>query len=138
MLFADTDVRRNMMKIWCFSRSSRIKSLVTFILALNLSACGQTQEDGQEAVGTNEASVIVKWIAPTTRSNGDPLSLSDIAGYRVYYGLQQGVYTKVDVNDSTAQQVTISDERGFYYFVLTTLDTAGRESEYSPVFQVTI
>lgn len=127
------------MKICFITRLGCIKSLMILYLALQLSACGKTQEDGQDAVGLNQGSVLVKWVAPSTRSNGDPISLSEIEGFRVYYGLQQGVYpNEIIINDGTAQQVTISDKRGFYYFVLTTIDVDGRESEYSQVLQVTI
>ena len=62
------------------------------------------------------------------------LSLSEIAGYNIYYGATQGQYpNKVIVNDSIAESHTLTDlASGTYYIVVTTFDTEGRESKYSP------
>jgi hypothetical protein len=124
---------RNIMKY------SISKSLATLCVVVQLAACGGEQEDGSGAVSQNLGSVTVNWTPPATRTNGDPLLLSEISGYRVYYGNQPGDYpNRVDVNDGTAQQVTVQGERGFYYFVVTTVDSAGRESAFSPEFATNI
>jgi hypothetical protein len=75
-----------------------------------------------------------------TRADGTPISLADIAGYRVYYGLSEGDYpNRVDIQDGTAEQVTLSSlPAGTYYFVMTTYDLAGRESAFSPAVEKTI
>jgi hypothetical protein len=80
-------------------------------------------------------SFTLNWTAPTTRSDGTPLSLADIGGYRVYYGTVPGSYPdQVTVNSGTAQSATIGNLAAGtdYYLVMTTLDNAGLESGYSP------
>ena len=78
-------------------------------------------------------SLTLQWSAPVTRADGTPLSLSDIDGYRIYYGASAGNYpNRIDVADSTAQTATITDMPvGPYYLVMTTYDVSGLESAYS-------
>jgi hypothetical protein len=75
----------------------------------------------------------LSWVAPVEREDGTPISMAEIAGYRVYYGTSQGDYTdQVEVADSTTMQVTLSDmATGTYYFVVTAVDMDGRESNFS-------
>lgn len=79
--------------------------------------------------------VTIAWTAPVTRADGSPLSLADIGGYRVYYGTTEGDYpNSIDVNDGSAVEVTLNNlPLGSYYFVVTTYDVTGRESEFSTV-----
>jgi len=85
-------------------------------------------------------STILNWTAPVARSDQSPLSLAEIGGYRVYYGTVEDDYPyRIDVNDGTAVEVVINDlPTGTYYFVVTTCDTEGRESEYSKPIVKTI
>jgi hypothetical protein len=73
------------------------------------------------------------WVAPVTRSDGTPLSLSDINGYWIYYGTTAGAYTNnLDVTDGTATTYTITNlPVGTYYVAMTTYDSAGMESAKS-------
>jgi hypothetical protein len=68
-----------------------------------------------------------------TRSDGTPLSLSDIDGYYIYYGTSAGDYLyRINVADGTAQAATMTDMPvGPYYLVMTTYDVNGLESAYS-------
>jgi hypothetical protein len=78
--------------------------------------------------------VTLSWTAPSTRSDGSPLSLSDIGGYRIYYGTTHASYnSKLDVANGTAQSATLSNlvAGTSYYLVMTTYDTGGAESGYS-------
>jgi len=86
------------------------------------------------------SSATLSWTAPVARSDQSPLSLADIGGYRVYYGTVEGEYPyRIDVNDGTAVEVVIKDlPTGAYYFVVSTYDTEGRESEYSKLVVKTI
>ena len=61
--------------------------------------------------------------------------MSEIAGYRVYYGTSQGNYSnQVQVAGSATMQVTLSNlVAGTYYIVVTTYDNDGRESDFSQV-----
>lgn len=84
--------------------------------------------------------VTLTWTAPVAREDETPLSLAEIGGYRVYYGAKEGEYpNRIDVQDGSAVRAMLSDvPPGTYYIVVTTYDTAGRESEYSNVVVKTL
>jgi len=86
---------------------------------------------GADEIGT--ISVSLSWVAPSEREDATPISLSEIAGYKVYYGTTQGQYSEVVVvNDGIAEGYTLTGlVADTYYFVVTTFDTEGRESQYS-------
>ena len=86
------------------------------------------------------ADIILSWVAPAEREDNSALSLSAIAGYKVYYGTTQGQYTdSVTINNGTAAGYTFTGlPAGTYYFVVTTIDTEGRESQYSSVVTINI
>ena len=92
--------------------------------------------DGNSA----SANINLSWVAPAEREDNSGISLSEIAGYKVYYGTSQGQYpNKITINDGTAVGHTFTDfPAGNYYFVVTTLDTNGRESRYSTEVVITI
>jgi len=79
-------------------------------------------------------SVTLSWTAPVARSDGTPLSLADIAGFRVYYSASPGSYPySIEVADGSATSVTVTNiPVGTSYMVMTTYDNGDRESAYSP------
>ena len=90
----------------------------------------------EASTGANNAKTGVlelNWSAPATRTDGEPLSLSDIDGYRLYYGKKKGEYVRgADIKDGAAQSATVTGvPLGKYYVVMTTYDTNGIESDYS-------
>ncbi|UCG73911.1 MAG: fibronectin type III domain-containing protein [Chromatiales bacterium] len=77
-------------------------------------------------------SVRLGWDAPTTNADGSPLT--NLSGYRIYV---------FSVGSSEAQTVEVSDPQltsyllgnltpDIFYFTITALNSAGRESESSP------
>ncbi|MGB7933988.1 MAG: putative Ig domain-containing protein [Gammaproteobacteria bacterium] len=86
-----------------------------------------------QAAPVQTGSLTLQWTAPVTRADGTPLSLSDIDGYHIYYGVSAGNYpNRIDVANGTAQAATITDmPAGPYYLVMTTYDVSGLESAYS-------
>ncbi len=69
------------------------------------------------------------WAAPTTNTDGTPLT--DLAGYKIYYGTSSGNYTKV-INAGNVTSYTVNDlPAGTYYFAVTTYDAQNIESGYS-------
>jgi len=121
------------------------KTVFSLMIAILLTACGGGSEGGGNASSPDTASppasaapassATISWTAPVARADQTPLSLAEIGGYRVYYGANEGEYTNsIDVNDGSVWQVTLAElPLGTYYFVVTTYDVDGRESEYSQV-----
>jgi hypothetical protein len=77
-------------------------------------------------------SVTLSWTAPVAREDETPISMSEIKGFRIYYGTVEppGVlnYT-IKIDDAYADKKTLNGlAPGNYNFVLTTIDTEGRES----------
>ncbi|MBS0394690.1 MAG: putative Ig domain-containing protein, partial [Proteobacteria bacterium] len=83
-------------------------------------------------------SATVSWVAPTTRTDGTPLT--NLAGFRVYYGSQQGkLLNRVDVTNATATSAVIGSlTSGTWYFGVTAVDASGAESSLSTVVSKSI
>ncbi len=73
--------------------------------------------------------VVLSWDPPTTNTDGTPLT--DLGGYKLYYGTGSGSYGSViDVGNVITYTVTgLLD--GTYYFAVTAHDTLGNESNFS-------
>jgi len=116
-----------------FYNSFRLKYLFALILVSPLFAC--SSESGGSASGdsTTSKAADLSWVAPSEREDGTGLALSEIAGYRIYYGTTAGIYqNQIDINDKTAQETQIANiPEGTYFAVMTTIDTDGRESDFS-------
>ena len=86
------------------------------------------------AGGSTVGTLDLAWTAPVTRADGSPISLSEIGGYRIHYGMTAGAYTNtVNVNDGSLQATTLGGMTpGTYHLVMTTIDTNGLASAYSP------
>ena len=70
------------------------------------------------------------WDAPTTNTDGTPLT--DLAGYKVYYGTASGVYgSPITVGNVLTHTVTGLLGDRLYFFAVTARDTSGNESGYS-------
>ena len=121
------------------TRKSRFtKFLVSALMASHLVSCGGGGSS-TDASQVSASAVTIAWDAPVARADESPLSPAEIGGYRVYYGTEEGIYpNRIDVADGTALQVVVTDlPPGTFYFVVTTYDNIGRESEYSPVVTAT-
>ena len=113
------------LRIYKFSRSSY---LLAIILIFPLVSC--SGGDGGSGSGSSPA---LSWVAPSERDDGSALSLSEIAGFRIYYGIEPGNYSgTISIDDHTATQAVFAGvPPGTYFTVLTTVDADGRESLYS-------
>jgi VCBS repeat-containing protein len=82
----------------------------------------------------------LSWTAPAEREDNQPISLSEIAGYKIYYGTSQGDYNNnVNINDGSAVAYTLEGlPEGTYYIVITTVDNDGRESSFSSEIMIQI
>lgn len=77
----------------------------------------------------------LSWSAPATRADGTPLSISDLAGYEIYYTTDDSTVSRtITVSSSAALSYTLSNlGAGNYYFAMAAIDTAGLKSNLSPV-----
>lgn len=89
-------------------------------------------------VQTASGSASLSWVAPTTHTDGS--SMTDLAGFRIYYGTQQGsLGTRIDVTNPTVTTSVVPNlSSGTWYFAVTAVDSAGHESGYSNVASKTI
>jgi Fibronectin type III domain len=80
----------------------------------------------------------VSWDAPTTNNNGTPLT--DLAGYRIYYGSSpEDLSHTVQISTVGLQTYVIDSlEPGNWYFAVMALAANGTESRLSDVVQKTI
>jgi len=75
-------------------------------------------------------SLTLSWNAPI--QNTDGTALSDLAGYKLYYGTATGNYTNtINVGNVTTYQVNNLTDGLTYYFAVTAYNTSGNESVYS-------
>lgn len=80
--------------------------------------------------------VTLAWDAPTTNEDGTPLT--DLKGYKIYYGHKAGTYTiNIDVGNVTTYKVTKLPD-GKYFFAATAYDITGNESAYSNEVQAVL
>lgn len=83
-------------------------------------------------------SATLSWVAPQTNADGS--ALSDLGGYKIYYGTSSGNYSaSVTVPDPAATTHTVQDlPASTYYFVLKAYDKSNVESAPSPEVSKTI
>jgi hypothetical protein len=75
-------------------------------------------------------SASLSWVAPTENADGSPLT--DLAGYRVWYGSMSGHYDRVlDVGPTTRATISNLPPGQQFFFAATAYDTSGNESTYS-------
>ena len=84
------------------------------------------------------ADASLTWVAPVEREDNTAFAETEIAEFRVYYGIATGDYqttvsvSRPDANAVTPESLTLTLPTGFtYFFVVTTVDLDGRESMYS-------
>ena len=76
-------------------------------------------------------SVTVSWTPPTENTDGS--ALTNLSGYRIYYGPSEGNYpNKIDINTAgIASYVVENLLPDTYYIVATSVNSAGVESAFS-------
>ncbi len=77
---------------------------------------------GGGGTGGDTSSVMLSWDAPTTNEDGSPLT--DLAGYKTYYGPYSGSYTQ-SINVGNNKQIMIDNlSSGPWCFAITAYDTS--------------
>lgn len=85
------------------------------------------------AAGSNNGSATLSWTPPTRNTNGS--TLSNLAGYRIYYGTSANSLTRtVQVSNAGLARYVISDlSPATYYFSVRAYTSGGTESANSNV-----
>ena len=83
-------------------------------------------------------SASLSWTPPTTKSDGSPLT--NLAGYKIYWGTTPGVYTSsiTVASPGISSYIVENLSPNTYYFVSTAYDSAGGESDYSNMATKTV
>ena len=110
-----------------------MKRLSLIIFLVFLTSCGTSDEGSNPAFfsGVNNGTALLSWLPPT--ENTDNSVLTDLAGYKIYYGTSPGIYsTPIIINNPglssfLVENLAISD----WYFVMTAFNSSGIESSYS-------
>ena len=78
-------------------------------------------------------SATLTWLPPTENTDGTPLT--DLAGFKIYYGTEEGVYTSSLTVDNPGLTAYVVENLGpaTYYFVATAFNADGVESAASNV-----
>ena len=108
-----------------------------FSASILLSSCGGGGGGGndagtsaRQAVTVVAGTITLAWDAPTTNTDGTPLT--DLAGYKIYYGPTSGSYTNtLDVGNVTTSVVNNLTDGLTYYFTVSAYNSAGVESSFS-------
>jgi hypothetical protein len=81
--------------------------------------------------GPGLSSVTLTWVAPTLNEDGS--ALTDLAGFKLYWGTTPGSYpNSVTINDPDATAYVVENlSPGTYQFVATSFNTSNVESAYS-------
>src|ERR1700722_11452593 len=83
-------------------------------------------------------SATLSWKPPTVNSNGS--ALTNLAGYRIYYGTKATALTNsITINSVGVTTHVVTDlSPGVYYFALMAFNTAGAESKLSNVVKASL
>ena len=96
-----------------------------FALAASLVIAGCSTEDdltaGADSTGQLQTALL-SWVAPAEREDNTPLSLAEIAGYRLYYGLTTGDYQyDIEVSDASSTEINVSLPAATFVYSFATL-----------------
>lgn len=107
--------------------------ILAILTATMLSACGGGSGggtgDNRDNTG-NTGIASLSWTAPSSRTDNSYLPMTELQGYRIYYGTSANDLSMlVDLNDNTITEYTVTDlATGSYFFSVTAYDSNGLES----------
>jgi len=124
----------------------KLSLLLTFLtVVLLLSGCGtgSSQDSAtpasQPGGSSGNGQVNLSWIAPSTRTDGSYIPVSNLGGYRVYMGTSRNALDQiVELRDGGMTSYTVKNlpAGGSYYFAISVYDSDGLESDLSEVIQL--
>jgi hypothetical protein len=91
-----------------------------------------------QGVPSGNGTATLSWEAPTTTTSGS--SLTDLAGYRIYYGISASDLSQSIQLNTVGVQTYVIDNlgHGTWYFAIRAVTTVGVESALSDVVSKTI
>jgi hypothetical protein len=117
------------------------------ILTYGLAACGGGSGGGDNNGSNTEPdnppdsqAQQLSWIAPSTRTDGSFLDLSELAGFKIYSGpTSNNLELIADIEDGQSTSYDLSSiEPGDYFFGIVAYDTDGLNSPISERIEKTI
>ena len=92
------------------------------------------EETGSETAtveGTGKGTALMSWTSPT--DNTDNSTLTDLAGFKIYYGTFPGEYDKtITINNPGLSSYLVENlASSDWFFVMTAFNKSGIESAYS-------
>ena len=112
-------------------RERGLKSSFYYVFAISLLLLAASTLMMTGAVEKASATISLNWTAPTTNTDGTPLT--DLQGYKVYYGSGSPCNYTTTLNAGNVTTYLINLASGTYCFAVTAYDTAGNESAYSNI-----
>ena len=119
------------------------------LVACVLAGCGQGSTSVSTATGPSttastspppppSGNATLSWQAPTTNTDG--AALTDLAGYRIYYGTSAGNLSDTIQLTGVGLQTYVIDNlaSGTWYFAVTAVASTGVESALSDIVSKTI
>jgi hypothetical protein len=117
----------------------RVSSRILAVIFLSVTATHCGDSPGLFDTDGPRDAVTLAWDAPTANVDGSPLT--DLAGYRIYFGqtspLTVANSTSIYVGNVTSYTISTL-EPGTYYFAVSALDVVGNASELSEVVSAEI
>lgn len=112
------------------------------VALLALAGCHSSDQSSAasaaQSVPSGNGTATLSWDAPTTTTTGS--ALTDLAGYRIYYGINAGDLSQTVQLNTTGVQTYVIDNlgQGTWYFAIKAVTASGVESALSDVVTKTI
>jgi len=111
------------------------KIMTPFIFVFSfivLTACSGSGSGAGGNNGTQSTDITLNWVVPTKNTNGT--ALTDLVGYKIYYGTTVDSMSNVIVLDDvtlSSYTVTNLDANTLYYFKISAVNFDNKESSFS-------
>ena len=120
-----------------------LKGLITLVALLQLAACDGEQVTAmvEEASTPAVSRAPLSWTAPVERENNAAIAMSEVAGFNVYYGSDvNNIDGVIEITDAYESELNLGAHlaTGTWFVKITTVDSEGRESRATDVYQVSV